>query len=73
MPKCTFCGNQIEKGTGKMFVFVSGKIDYYCSNKCEKNIQKLKRDPLRVRWTEHYRKEHKKGQNPENTKNISKE
>ena len=64
MPKCTFCSTQIEKGTGKMFVYVSGKIDYFCSNKCEKNALKLKRDPLRVRWTEHYRKEHKKGAKP---------
>ena len=44
-----------------MFVYVSGKIDYYCSKKCEKNVQKLKRDPLQVRWTQYYRKEHKKG------------
>ena len=61
MPKCTFCGHQLEKGTGMMFVYMSGKIDYYCSKKCEKNAQKLKRDPLQVRWTEYYRKEHKKG------------
>lgn len=60
MPKCTFCGNQIEKGTGKMFIYVSGKIDYYCSSKCERNVHKLKRKPLNVRWTEHYRREHKK-------------
>lgn len=57
MPKCTFCGNSIEKGTGKMFVFVSGKVNYFCSNKCEKNLFKLKRKPLRIKWTEAYRKE----------------
>ncbi len=62
MPKCTFCSTQIEKGTGKMYVYVSGKIDYFCSNKCQKSTLKLKRDPLRVRWTGYYRKEHKKGQ-----------
>jgi len=48
--KCSFCGNEIEKGTGKMFVWNSGKIDYFCSNKCEKNMIKLKREPSRVKW-----------------------
>lgn len=60
MPKCTFCGNQIEEGTGKMFVYNSGKIDHFCSKKCEKNLLHLQRKPLQVRWTEFYRKEHKK-------------
>ncbi|MEK6969426.1 MAG: 50S ribosomal protein L24e [Nanoarchaeota archaeon] len=57
MSKCTFCGVQIEKGTGKMYVYVSGKISYFCSTKCEKNCLKLNRKPLRVRWTEASRKE----------------
>lgn len=57
MPKCSFCGNQLAKGTGKMFVFNSGKILYFCANKCEKNMLKLGRKPLRVKWTEAYRKE----------------
>jgi large subunit ribosomal protein L24e len=61
MPKCAFCGNQVEKGTGKMFIYNSGKNDYFCSNKCEKNLLVLKRKPLKIRWTEAYRKEHKKG------------
>ena len=61
MPKCTFCGNSIKKGTGKMFVYASGKIANFCTNKCEKNLLKLKRKPLKVKWTEEYRKEHKKG------------
>jgi len=60
MPKCSFCGVSIPKGTGKMFVFNSGKINNYCSNKCEKNQLKLGRKPLNVRWTEAYRKENKK-------------
>ncbi|MFH1275737.1 MAG: 50S ribosomal protein L24e [Candidatus Woesearchaeota archaeon] len=62
MPKCTFCGNEIEKGQVKMFVYTSGKIANFCSNKCEKNLLKLKRKPLETRWTEYYRKEHKKGE-----------
>ncbi len=65
MPKCAFCGNQVEKGTGKLFIYNSGKSDYFCSRKCEKNLLVLKRKPLKIRWTEAYRKEHKKGLNEE--------
>lgn len=43
-----------------MMVFISGKINYFCSNKCEKNLLKLKRKPLETKWTEAYRKEHGK-------------
>lgn len=44
-----------------MFVYVSGKVVYFCSNKCEKNLFKLGRKPLRVKWTEAYRKVKKTG------------
>ncbi|MEM5782605.1 MAG: 50S ribosomal protein L24e, partial [Candidatus Aenigmatarchaeota archaeon] len=36
--KCSFCGNEIEKGTGTMFVKNDGKIFFFCSSKCEKNM-----------------------------------
>lgn len=62
MSICTFCGKEIEKGTGKMFVYANGKIAYFCSRTCEKNLHKLKRKPLRTPWTAEYRREHKKGQ-----------
>lgn len=55
--KCSFCGKNIEKGTGKMYVKSSGKIIYFCSTKCEKNLLKLKRKPRKIRWTEMFRKE----------------
>ncbi|MBU3904610.1 MAG: 50S ribosomal protein L24e [Nanoarchaeota archaeon] len=48
--KCSFCKNEIEKGTGKMYVKADGKIFYFCSRRCEKNLLKLKRDPTRVKW-----------------------
>ena len=60
MPKCTFCGESIERGTGKIFVYANGKVINFCSNKCEKNLLKLKRKPLKVKWTEAYRKASKK-------------
>lgn len=43
--KCSFCGKEIEKGTGKAFVRKTGKVFYFCSSKCEKNLLDLKRDP----------------------------
>ncbi len=44
-----------------MFVYANGKIAYFCSKKCEKNLLQLKRKPLTTRWTTGYREEHKKG------------
>ncbi len=61
MPKCVFCGLSAEKGTGKMYVLISGKVIDFCSNKCEKNYLKLKRKPLTTKWTMMYRNEHRKG------------
>lgn len=50
--KCSFCGEVIKEGTGKIFVHKSGKASFFCSMKCEKNLLKLKRKPLRVGWTQ---------------------
>tara|TARA_Y100000310_G_scaffold343489_1_gene451378 strand:+ start:1914 stop:2294 length:381 start_codon:yes stop_codon:yes gene_type:complete len=65
MPRCTFCGIQIPKGTGKLYVYSSGKTANFCKSKCEKNFLGVKRKPLEVRWTDQYRKEHKKDQKTE--------
>ena len=51
---CSFCGEKIEPGTGKMFVKTDGTIFQFCTNKCKKNMLKLKRLPRRVRWTKKY-------------------
>ncbi len=51
---CTFCGNEIEPGTGRMFIRRDGTVLNYCTNKCTKNHLKLGRVPRRVRWTRHY-------------------
>lgn len=50
MRKCSFCGREIEKGTGKMYVKKDGTVYFFCSSKCEKNMIKLKRVPRRVKW-----------------------
>jgi len=54
MPKCSFCGNDLEKGTGLLFVFKSGKTAHFCSKKCEKNMLKLGRKARNVKWTQHF-------------------
>jgi large subunit ribosomal protein L24e len=54
--KCTFCGHEIDPGTGKMIVDPSGAVSFYCSSKCEKNVG-LKRSARKVRWTREYQRE----------------
>lgn len=54
MAKCTFCGINIEKGTGKMYVKTDGKIFYFCSRKCQKNMLELKRKPRTTTWTREF-------------------
>ena len=56
MAKCTFCNNDIEKGTGMMFVLNEGKVLDFCSRKCEKNMLKLGRKNIHTKWTEVYKK-----------------
>jgi len=51
---CSFCGSDIEPGTGKMFVRRDGTIYYFCKLKCQKNLLELGRMPRRVRWTDVY-------------------
>lgn len=52
--KCSFCGNEIPRGTGKIFVKMDGKILYFHSRKCDKNALKLKRTARNVKWTAHF-------------------
>ena len=48
---CSFCGNEIEPGSGMMFVKDDGTILYFCSSKCDNNLLNLSRVPRRVKWT----------------------
>jgi len=50
MSICSFCNNELKKGTGKMYVKKDGKLLYFCTMKCEKNLLKLKRKPLKTEW-----------------------
>jgi|TARA_B100001971_G_C17740063_1_gene310239 large subunit ribosomal protein L24e len=62
MAKCTFCGETIEKGTGKIYVKKDAKVLYFCSSKCEKNMLKLKRKTITTKWSSRYEKQKKKEQ-----------
>ena len=54
---CSFCGKDIESGTGKMLVKTDGRIVYFCTTKCEKNLLKLKRKPREHKWTKVFQNE----------------
>ncbi len=60
MPKCSFSGEDIKKGTGIMYVLKDGKVLYFKNTKCLKNHIKLKRKPLTTRWTQSYKAEKEK-------------
>jgi large subunit ribosomal protein L24e len=51
---CFFCGQRIASATGIMLVKNDGSIQWNCSNKCKKNLRKLKRDPRKMKWTNKY-------------------
>lgn len=48
---CSFCGSDIEPGTGSMFVRRDGTVFFFDRSKCEKNLLKLGRVPRTVPWT----------------------
>ena len=54
--RCSFCGKEIEPGTGIMYVKNDGSILWFCSSKCWKNMLKLKRNPRKYKWTLKYAK-----------------
>ena len=53
---CSFCGNPIEPGTGKLYVKRDGTTYHFCRNKCQKNMLKLGRVPRNVKWSKKYEK-----------------
>jgi large subunit ribosomal protein L24e len=51
---CSFSGEEIEPGTGLMFVRKDGSVLWFKDSKARKNSLKLKRNPRKVKWTRHY-------------------
>ena len=52
--KCSFCGAEIEPGTGSMYVKKDGTVHNLCTRKCYKNMVQLKRVPRTTAWTEKF-------------------
>ena len=56
MVTCSFCGKEIERGTGKFVVKKDGKVLRFHARKCEKNMLKLGRKARNLKWTKFYNK-----------------
>jgi large subunit ribosomal protein L24e len=54
---CTFCGSEIEPGTGRMYIKKDGTVSNFCTSKCFKNLIQLGRIPRRTTWTRYYARE----------------
>jgi large subunit ribosomal protein L24e len=48
---CSFCGAEMEPGTGKLHVKRDGTVLAFDNNKCYKNMIELGRIPRRTTWT----------------------
>jgi large subunit ribosomal protein L24e len=51
---CSFCGNYIEPGTGRLYIKKDGTSYNFCTSKCRKNLIVLRRTPHRTEWTKFY-------------------
>lgn len=54
---CSFCGQDIEPGTGRIHVRKDGTVYQFCTSKCFKNMIELKRIPRRTAWTAQFFRE----------------
>ena len=48
---CSFCNNEIAKGTGEIYVLRDGTTLNFCSSKCKINQVGLRREGRLVKWT----------------------
>jgi len=51
MAYCSFCNNEVLKGTGEIYVLKDGTCLNFCSSKCKRNQIGLKREGRLVKWT----------------------
>ena len=54
---CSFCGQEIEPGTGRIHVKKDGTVYNFCTSKCFKNMIELRRVPRRTAWTAQFYRE----------------
>eukprot|EP01116_Phalansterium_solitarium_P013345 TRINITY_DN30722_c1_g1_i1.p1 TRINITY_DN30722_c1_g1~~TRINITY_DN30722_c1_g1_i1.p1 ORF type:complete len:159 (-),score=42.28 TRINITY_DN30722_c1_g1_i1:71-547(-) len=67
---CQFSGFKIYPGHGKKIVKADAKTFTFVSQKCERYFL-MKRNPRKIRWTQLYRRLHRKGQTEEVVKKRS--
>jgi len=60
MTLCSFCGGEVQKGTGVIYAKRDGTLFYFCSSKCRKNQLVLGREGRKQKWTTNSRKYHEK-------------
>ena len=53
---CSFTNEEIEPGTGMMYVKRDGSVYWFRDSKSRKNMLKLKRNARRLKWTRRYEK-----------------
>jgi large subunit ribosomal protein L24e len=49
--QCSFCADEIEPGTGSMFVKRDGSVFFFCSSSCRRQQLHLGRVGHRLKWT----------------------
>jgi len=64
---CNFSGLKIYPGHGVRFVRLDSKIYTLIDSKCKRSFL-MKRNPRKIRWTQMWRRLHKKGQTESLTK-----
>lgn len=52
MPVCSFCKRRFKEPRGLTVFTFDGRSVYYCSGKCRKNMEHLRRDPKKIKWVE---------------------
>ena len=53
---CSFSHEEIEPGTGMMFVRRDCPVMWFKDSNARKNSLKLKRNPRKMKWTQRYEK-----------------
>ncbi len=48
--KCSFCGKEIKRGTGKLLVKDDASKFYFCSSRCEKVFKMKKKSKKVPKW-----------------------
>ncbi|MCC6017559.1 MAG: 50S ribosomal protein L24e [archaeon YNP-LCB-003-016] len=48
--RCSFCGKNVPRGEGILYVKSDGSVLFFCSSKCRKNMLYLSRKPADVKW-----------------------